>query len=323
MISEGVPEIGNTPLIMVDGIYAKLECVNPTGSIKDRMVKYIIDENERLGLLKKGMTVIEATSGNSGISLSYYARLKGYDVVVVMPESMTDERKNLIRGLGAKLILSSSEGSFSEAVRIRDELSKDGGYFNTNQFSNYQNVECHYRTTGKEIINQLWALSLVPDAFVAGVGTGGTLMGVGKAFRGVNPEVRIVAVEPEESAVMSRGKPGPHEIQGIGDGFVPDIVKGKDDELDPLIDEVVHVKSEDAKDASKLIAEKHGYCVGVSSGANFLAAKELSHTHDTVVTVFPDAFNRYLSMGLGPSRKCRFSTGACETFARVRPVPSM
>jgi cysteine synthase A len=313
MKQEGVTEVGNTPLIRIEGVFAKLECVNPTGSIKDRMAKYIIDESEKRGLLKKGMTVVEATSGNTGIAISCYARKKGYDVVIIMPENMTEERKSLIRGYGAKLILCSREGSFPEAVRMRDEMSKDKRYFNTDQFSNRLNVECHYTTTGKEIIRQLRTQSLVPDAFVAGVGTGGTLMGVGKALRELNQNVCVVAVEPAESPVMSGGIPGPHEIQGIGDGFIPEVVKGRNGGLDPLISKVVQVKSDDAKRASAAIAKNHGYCVGVSSGANFLVAKELSRTLGTVVTVFPDGFNRYVSLGLVSSGKCRYDGGACST----------
>jgi cysteine synthase A len=314
MNQEGI-QVGNTPLIKIEGIYAKLECLNPTGSIKDRMVKFIIDESEKRGLLKKGMTVVEATSGNTGIALSYYARSKGYDVTIVMPDNMTEERKSLIRSYGAKLILCSSEGSFLEALRIRDELAKDEWYFSTDQFSSSLNAECHYVTTGREIIVQLEALSLTPDGFVAGVGTGGTLMGVGRALREVNRKVRLVAVEPEESAVMSGGVAGPHEIQGIGDGFVPDIVKGKDEGLDPLIDEVVRVSSKDAKNAARLIAEDQGYCVGVSSGANYLVAKKLSRTLDTVVTVFPDGFNRYVSLGLGSFGTCEYGNENCQKAA--------
>jgi len=308
---EGVTEVGNTPLVEIDDVYAKLECINPTGSIKDRMAKFIIDESEKQGILKKGMTIVEATSGNTGIALSYYAKQKGYDIIIIMPENMTEERKNLIRNLGAKLILCSTRGSFLEAIRMRDEIATNGRYFSTSQFSNRLNVECHYRTTGKEIIRQLGMISLIPDAFVAGVGTGGTLMGVGKALREVNQVVRIVAVEPAESPVLSGGIAGLHGIAGIGDGFIPDIVKGNKEGLDPLINEVVHVKSSDAMETSMYIAKRHGYCVGVSSGANFLVAKELSRTLHTVVTVLPDGFNRYVSVGLRPSGNCKYDD-ACR-----------
>jgi cysteine synthase A len=314
MKREGLTEVGNTPLIKLDNIYAKLECINPTGSIKDRMVKFIIDESEKRGLLRRGMTIVEATSGNTGIALSYYARQKGYDAIIIMPDNVTEERKEFVRRFGAKLILCSSEGSFLEAVRIRDEMAKDRRYFSTNQFSNQLNVECHRLTTGKEIIQQLGEKSIVADAFVAGIGTGGTLIGVAKALREVNPKVHISAVEPAESPVMSGGAAGLHGIPGIGDGFIPEIVKSDDGGLNPLIDELACIRSSAAIDASISIAKNSGYCVGVSSGANYLAAKELSHNYDSVVTVFPDGFTRYLSMGLNSSGRCNYNSEACREY---------
>jgi cysteine synthase A len=307
-------EVGNTPLIKLDNIYAKLECVNPTGSIKDRMVKFIIDESEKRGLLRKGMTIVEATSGNTGIALSYYAKQKGYDAIIIMPDNVTEERKEFVRRFSAKLILCSSEGSFSEAVRIRDEMAKDKRYFSTDQFSNQLNVECHLRTTGKEIIQQLRERSIVADAFVAGVGTGGTLIGVSKALREVNPKVHISAVEPAESPIMSGGVAGLHGIPGIGDGFIPAIVRSENGGLNPMIDELVRIRSSDAIDASISIAKNCGYCVGVSSGANYLAAKALSRNYDSVATVFPDGFTRYLSMGLNFSGRCNYNSEACREY---------
>ncbi len=314
-------EVGNTPLVKLDGIYAKLECCNPTGSIKDRMVKFTIDESEKRGLLRKGMTIVEATSGNTGIALSYYAKQKGYDAVIIMPDSVTEERKEFVRRFGARLILCSSEGSFSEAVRIRDELAKDRHYFSTDQFSNQLNVECHFWTTGGETIKQLRKRSVVADAFVAGVGTGGTLIGVAKALREVNPNIHIAAVEPAESPVMSGGAAGPHGIPGIGDGFIPAIVKSENGGLNPLIEELVCIRSTDAMDASVSIAKRHGYCVGVSSGANYLAAKELSRNYESVVTVFPDGFTRYLSMGLSPSGRCSYNSQACRKSGAWLSLP--
>ena len=315
-------EVGNTPLIKLDNIYAKLECINPTGSIKDRMVKFIIDESEKRGLLRKGMTIVEATSGNTGIALSYYAKQKGYDAIIIMPDNVTEERKELVHRLGAKLILCSSEGSFPEAVRIRDEMAKDERYFSTNQFSNQLNVECHRRTTGKEIVQQLRERSLVADAFVAGVGTGGTLIGVAEALREVNSNVHISAVEPVESPVMSGGAAGLHGIPGIGDGFIPAIVKGENGGLSPLIDELLCIRSIDAMDASISIAKNCGYCVGVSSGANYLAAKKLSHSYGSVVTVFPDGFTRYLSMGLSSSGRCKYNSEACREYVAWLSQPA-
>jgi len=307
-------EVGNTPLIKLDDIYAKLECVNPTGSIKDRMVKFILDESEKRGILRKGMTIVEATSGNTGISLSYFGTQKGYEVRIVMPENVTEERKELIRSFGAKLILCSSEGSFLEAVGMRDEMVKKENAFTTDQFSNQLNVECHYQTTGQEIIKQLRAASVIADAFVAGVGTGGTLMGITKALRETNPNLYVAAVEPAESPVMSGGAAGPHSIGGIGDGFVPAIVKSENGSLSSLFNEIVCVKSSDAMEASMELAEDFGYCVGVSSGANYVAAKELSRRFGTVVTVLPDGFTRYLSLGLQPSGKCSFHGDACRMY---------
>jgi cysteine synthase A len=231
-----------------------------------------------------------------------------------MPENVTEERKELVRRFGAKLILCSSEGSFSEAVRIRDEMVQDEHYFSTDQFSNQLNVECHRLTTGREIIQQLRERSLVADAFAAGVGTGGTLIGVAKALREVNPNVHISAVEPAESPVMSGGAAGLHGIPGIGDGFIPAIVKSENGGLNPMIDELVSIRSSDAREASISIAENCGYCVGVSSGANYLAARELSRSYDVVVTVFPDGFTRYLSMGLSSSGRCNYNGRSCREY---------
>ena len=311
-------EVGNTPLVKVDGIYAKLECVNPTGSIKDRMVEFILDQSESVGLLKKGMTIVEATSGNTGISLAYFGKQKGYDVKIIMPENMTQERKDMIRSLGAELILTPTKGGFVHALWVRDNLVREGHCFTTDQFSNSLNAECHYKTTGQEIVRQLGAESVSPRAFVAGVGTGGTLMGIARALREVNPNIFIAAIEPAESAVMSGGEPGPHGIGGIGDGFVPALVR-QEGGLSPVIEEVIQVRSEDAVVASKRLARDFGYCVGVSSGANFLAAKRLSKRFENVVSVFPDGFTRYESLGLKPSRTCSFHAAACEAMKSGHP----
>jgi cysteine synthase A len=299
-------EVGNTPLMLVDNIYAKLECKNPTGSIKDRIAKYIIDESERKGLLKQGMKIVEATSGNTGIAFSFYGRSKGYDVTIVMPKNMSEERKQLIRGFGANLILC-SEGNFIEAAAIRDEMSKDPLYFNPDQFSNPLNVECHYTTTGQELLQQIGKYSGKIDAFVAGVGTGGTLVGVGKALRERFPNVKLVAVEPTESPVMSGGKPGLHGIQGIGDGFIPKICLEDNGELSKLIDEIICIATEDARQHAKYLGKEKGLCVGVSSGANYLAARQLAENHGSVVTVFADGFSKYISQGL-----TKVSKNACQ-----------
>jgi cysteine synthase len=301
---------GGTPLVPVErGVYVKLECTNPCGSIKDRIADWILRRSEETGLLRPGMRIVEATSGNTGIALTYYARKRGYEVSIVMPESMTDERKRMLRSLGAGLVLSSAEGSFAEAAAIRDRLAREHGWFNPDQFSNPLNVECHDHTTGREILEQIGGLTDRPiGAFVAGVGTGGTLMGVGRRLRTVYPGMRLVAVEPAESAVMSGGRPGAHAIWGIGDGFIPAIVGDGKGGIDPRIDEVITIRSEDAKAEARRIAADRGLCVGVSSGANLLAARRLAERVEVVVTVFADGYVKYQSEGLvhcEPGR-CRF-----------------
>jgi len=290
-------DCGNTPLIEVDGVYAKLECVNPTGSIKDRIVKYIIEKSEKQGKLRQGMSIVEATSGNTGIAFSYYGALKGYDVKIIMPKNMSEERKVLIKGMGAQLF-TCSEGDFQEAAQIRDKIVEFPNYFNPDQFSNPLNVECHQETTGDEILRQIGQYAEKIDAFVAGVGTGGTIIGVGKALRKVFPHIHIVAVEPSESAVMSGGSPGIHGIQGIGDGFIPPIASDGKGGVHGMIDEIICVSTQEAKSAALKIQEKFGYCVGISSGANYLAAKKLKEKFKTVVTVFADGYSKYQSEGL-------------------------
>jgi cysteine synthase A len=291
--------VGNTPLLETGGVIAKLECTNPCGSIKDRIAVYILEESEKRGLLKTGTRIIEATSGNTGIAFAYFAKLKGYPVTIVMPENMTEERKKILRELGADVMLCSEKGSFTEAAEIRDRLAEENDYFNPDQFSNPLNVECHYQTTGQELLEQIKAVTDQPiDAFVAGVGTGGTLMGVGKKIKSAYPKAYIAAVEPKESPVMSGGKPGTHGISGIGDGFIPAIVSDGKGGIHPMIDEVICIGSEEAKEASRALADEYGCCVGVSSGANFLAARRLLERFQTVVTVYADGYSKYQSVGL-------------------------
>jgi len=298
-MNQHMTEVGRTPLILVDGIWAKLECTNPTGSVKDRIARYIIEKSEELGLLRPGMEIIEATSGNTGIALAYFGRSKGYKVTIVVPENMTDERKDVIRALGAELVLCSKEGSFAEAAAVRDQLVVERGAFTTDQFANPLNVDCHRETTGGELLAQLRAEGIgFPDAFVAGVGTGGTLVGVAQAIREANPKSLVVAVEPEESAVMSGGPAGPHPIYGIGDGFIPSIAGNGLGGLNPIISEVIRIPGDDARKAAKWLGETYGFCVGISSGANFLAAKQLQGRCRTVVTIFSDGYAKYSSEGL-------------------------
>lgn len=288
-----------SPLITVGGVKVKLECVQPTGSIKDRIATYILDESERLGLLRKGMRIVEATSGNTGIALAYHGTRKGYPVTIVMPEHMTDERKATILSLGAELVLCSKEGGFLEAAAIRDEMASTlPGIFNPDQFANPLNAEAHRIGTGAELIEQAGHPF---DAFVAGVGTGGTLIGVAQALREQNPNTRIVAVEPAEAAVMSGGPNGPHGIYGIGDGFLPDLASDGKGGLHPLIDEVQVVSTAEATEAARHLASAFGICVGVSSGANFVAAQRLRERFEDVATVFADGASKYTSCGLKES----------------------
>ncbi|MFZ5479572.1 MAG: PLP-dependent cysteine synthase family protein [Myxococcota bacterium] len=300
--------VGDTPLVVVDGVYAKLECTNPCGSIKDRIVEYILDRSEATGLLRRGQRIVEATSGNTGIAYAWYARKRGYPITIVMPENMTEERKRILRELGADLVLCSREGSFAEAAAIRDRLAEEHGWFNPDQFSNPLNSECHYDTTGMELLVQLRARGVGRlDAFVAGVGTGGTLMGVGRRLRETYPNVVLVAVEPAESAVMSGGPAGEHGIGGIGDGFVPALAGDGKGGRNPMIDEVAVVSTEEARAEAVRVAEAHGYCVGVSAGANLLAARRLLGRFGAVATVIPDGYAKYQSQGL---RHC--DAGACR-----------
>jgi cysteine synthase A len=309
--------VGKTPLVKVEGVLAKLECVNPCGSIKDRIARYILEESARRGLLQPGQRIVEATSGNTGIAMAYFAREMGHPITIVMPEDMTEERKTMIRSLGAELVLCSAEGSFAEAAEIRNRLAAENGWFNPDQFSNPLNAECHEKTTGEEIVRQLAALGEgTADAFVAGVGTGGSVVGVGRRLKRENPDLWVAAVEPLESAVMSGGQPGYHEISGIGDGFVPALV-GETGHLDPIIDEVITVSTADAVAAAKELAGVHGYCVGVSSGANLVAARRLQERFGTVVTLFADGYTRYKSRGL-----LHCDPGRCP-YEHSLPIPGL
>jgi cysteine synthase len=282
--------IGNTPLIEVDGIFAKLETFNPTGSVKDRIAWYIIRNAEKRGELKPGQKILEITSGNTGIALSMVAAIRDYKFIAVMPESMSLERRKMMGAFGAEIVLTPSLEDMDGALRKYDELVKENpDAFLPKQFENPDNIKAHEFGLGKEIVDEVKV-----DAFVVGTGTGGTLVGVARALRRRNPNVKIIAVEPAESAVISGEKQGLHKIQGIGEGFIPKIVS---DNLH-LIDEVIKIKSDDAIIAGKKLARKHGVLVGISSGANFLAAKFIKEKYGlkNVVTIFADRGERYLSM---------------------------
>lgn len=304
------PGVGETPLVLVEGVIVKLECVNRTGSVKDRIAWAILSESRRQGLLRPGQPIVEATSGNTGIAMAYFARQLGHPVTIVMPENMTEERKTRIRSLGAELVLCSVEGSFAEAAEIRDRLARDNDWFNPDQFSNPLNPECHRQTTGAELI----AGGRRVDSFVAGVGTGGTLIGVGQAVRELWPHAEVVAVEPAESAVMTGGAAGPHAIYGIGDGFIPAIASDGAGGLHPLIDAVEVVSSDDAIAAAKDLRDRHGLCVGISSGANFVAARRRQAAREFVATVFSDGYGKYGGHGL-----CAAAPGECK-FEHRCPV---
>ena len=282
--------IGNTPIVGIGKVFAKLESVNPSGSIKDRAALEIVEGAERRGDLKKGYSIVEASSGNTGISLAMIAAVKGYEMIVVMPENMSEERKQMMTALGAKLILTSRSGSLREAIEKAEEIGKNPGTFLTRQFSNPDNIVAQEKT-GREILEQIGAV----DAVVAGVGTGGTLMGISNVMKEANPCTRVVAVEPEEATVMFGGSDTrikEHQIQGIGDGFIPQLIDMA------RVDDVVTVSSEEAVEMARRLCREHGLMVGISSGANVFAALKVSEECDKVVTVLPDRAERYLSMDL-------------------------
>jgi cysteine synthase A len=282
--------IGNTPLVKIENVYAKLEGINPSGSIKDRVALEIINGAEEEGKLKEGYTIVEASSGNTGISLAMIAAVKGYNITVVMPENMSEERKQMMKAFGAKLVLTSKSGSLQESMEKAEEIAKEPNTFYTRQFDNPNNIRAHIKT-GKEILNEIGAV----DAVVAGVGTGGTLVGISTVMKEVNPKVKIIAVEPEEAAVMFGGSDvriGEHHIQGIGDGFIPQLIDMS------KVDNVVTVGSKEAVDMAKKLSRKYGLLVGISAGANVLASLKVAKAYDKVVTVLPDRGERYLSMDL-------------------------
>jgi cysteine synthase A len=271
---------------------AKVESLNPGGSVKDRIGVAMIEAAERAGTIRPGRTtIVEATSGNTGIALAFVCAAKGYDLVLTLPQGMSRERASLLNLYGARVETIESLGGMHEAVAAARRLGERKDHFLPDQFSNPANPEAHRMTTGPEIIE---ALGGAPDVFVAGVGTGGTITGVGDTLRRVNPACRIVAVEPAGSPVLSGGRAGPHKIQGIGAGFVPPVLDRS------LIDEVITVSDEDALDTARLAARKEGLLVGISAGAALWASLEVARRPDshgmTIVTVLADSGERYVSM---------------------------
>ncbi|WP_455719993.1 cysteine synthase A [Agathobacter sp.] len=296
--------IGNTPLVELTHVekayglearlLAKLEYFNPAGSVKDRIAKEMIEQAERDGKLKPGSTIIEPTSGNTGIGLAAIAAAKGYRIIIVLPETMSVERRNIIKAYGAELVLSDGTKGMKGAIAKAEELHEQiPDSFIPEQFENPANPEAHRKTTGPEIWNDTDGQV---DAFIAGVGTGGTITGTGEYLKSKNPDVKIVAVEPETSAVLSTGKAGAHKIQGIGAGFVPNTLNTE------VYDEIIPVSNEAAFEYGKIIAKEEGVLVGISSGAALYAAIEVAKRPEfkgkTVVALLPDSGDRYYSTDL-------------------------
>lgn len=296
--------IGNTPLVEVGHIeekfglkarvLVKLEYFNATGSVKDRVAKAMIEDAEKKGILKPGATIIEPTSGNTGIGLAAIATAKGYRTIIVLPETMSVERRNIIKAYGAEIVLTPGYKGMTGAIAKAEELKKEiEGSMIAGQFVNPANPEAHRRTTGPEIWNDTDG---EVDAFVAGVGTGGTITGVGEYLKSKNDKIEIIAVEPATSQVLSQGKPGPHKIQGIGAGFVPEILNTK------IYDSVVPIDNDDAFEYARLISHTEGILVGISAGAALYAAiewaKKPENEGKTIVALLPDSGDRYYSTSL-------------------------
>ncbi len=288
--------IGNTPMVKIQNlsysqIFAKAEFLNPGGSIKDRVAVHLIEVAERKGMLHPGSIIVEPSSGNTGIGLAFVGVQKGYRVRIVMPENMSEERKKIIQAFGGELVLTPEKESLSGAIEVAEKLrAADPLVFVPQQFENPANPEIHYLSTAREIWEQMEGDIA---AFVAGVGSGGTLAGVGKFLKEKNRDIKVVAVEPKNSAALLGHEPGLHQIQGIGDGFVPKILDVS------MIDEVITVSDEEAIDTTRLLARQEGLLVGTSSGANIWAAIELGkHLSGNIVTVLPDRAERYFSTSL-------------------------
>ena len=300
MIYNGILElVGKTPVLKVNSlvdensaeVYVKLEKFNPGGSVKDRAALGMIEKAEKEGLLKPGVTIVEPTSGNTGIGLAMIGKLKGYKVIIIMPETMSKERRDLIKAYGAELVLTEGSKGMKGAIEKALEYEKQGGYFIPQQFENIANPEKHYATTAEEIFEDINDL----DYFISGVGTGGTVTGVGKNLKEKISGLKVVAVEPSKSPVLSGGNPGAHKIQGIGAGFIP----GNYDSS--IIDEVVQVTDEDAFKTAKEFAAQEGVLIGISSGAAVFAAIELAKKvgkGKKILAIAPDGGEKYISMGL-------------------------
>lgn len=299
MITENILDlIGSTPIVSLEPstgmkIFAKAEFLNPGGSIKDRVAKNMIEQAEKRGVLKKGMTIVEPTSGNTGIGLALCGVRMGYNVIIVMPENMSEERKKIIRALGAELVLTPAEESLDGAVnKVMRIASQSDEYFVPQQFENPDNPKIHYLTTGPEIYSQLDGKV---DIFVSGLGSGGTLQGITEFLKEKNPNLIAAAVEPKNVSALLGDEPGLHQIQGIGDGFIPSVLDTS------LIDEVVTVTDDDAIGTTRMLARKQGLMCGTSSGANIWACMQMAEKYGkdkVIATVLPDRMERYFSTGL-------------------------
>lgn len=296
--------IGGTPLVRLNrlaqegsaDIYLKLEYQNPGSSVKDRIAISIVEEAEREGLLKPGGTIVEATSGNTGIGLALVAAAKGYKAVIVMPETMSLERRNLLRAYGAELVLTPGSEGMNGAVKKAEEILKENpSYFPSEQFKNKANVKIHRETTGPEIVEAIESIGGPLDAFVAGIGTGGTITGAGEVLKSKYPDVKIYAVEPAASPILAGGKPGPHKIQGIGANFIPEILN------QDIYDEIIHVENDEAFETARRVAKEEGVLSGISSGAAVFAALKVAKDlgpGKKVVVIIPSNGERYLSTPL-------------------------
>ena len=286
--------IGNTPLVNLEkidkNVYVKLENKNPGGSIKDRAVLGMILGAEEKGLLKAGDRIVEATSGNTGIATAMIGKSRGYQVTIIMPESMSVERRSLIKAYGAELILTEAAKGMQGSIDKMQELLASGEYKSLGQFDNKDNPDYHYKTTGPEIYAELNDV----DIFVAGIGTGGTVSGIGSYLKDQNPEVKVYGVEPEASPLITRGQAGPHKLQGIGANFIPK------NYFADLVDEVILITDDEAFEMVRQVANDEGILIGISAGANIAAAKKLAEKFPgkKVVTVAPDGADKYMSMGI-------------------------
>lgn len=296
-----VEVIGNTPVVKLNkvvdediaDVYVKLEYQNPGGSVKDRIALAMIEEAEKAGKIKPGDTIVEPTSGNTGIGLAFVCAAKGYKAVFTMPETMSQERRNLLKAYGAELVLTPGSEAMKGAIKKAKELKEEHGYYEPQQFENPANPRVHELTTGLELVQQFEGKTI--DSFLAGVGTGGTLSGAGKVLKENYPDINLVAIEPEDSPVLSGGEPGPHKLQGLGAGFIPDTLD------ENIYDEVVQVGNETAMDMARKVAKEEGILCGISSGAAIYAAIEKAKQlgkGKTVVTVLPSNGERYLSTPL-------------------------